>query len=999
MLTNFSFTKREVRFVFLLAAALFFCVGISYSRQKITINSNVSAPVYGNGNAHNNGQGVPNDRTDSNSITLSNNFSINGNSIFGASNSNNTMQNVVGNKVTVNTMGTIGADAVGGESHGLGSVTDNVVEIIKGRIGRDVYGGRCNNNARAGSNNLVRVVNGTIVGDVFGCHANNGLLDNNIVEINDGNIEGNVNGGFADNGDTANNTVRINNGTIGQDVHGGFSSHLKAVNNTVEIFDGNMASEVYGGFSGLDATGNEVKLYGGTIANDVYGGRSSNGAALNNVVEINNGVVNQDVHGGRTDNTGIVSNSVVKINNGTIGRDVYGGYSIQGYAFNNTIEIGGGVVARDIYAGYSNVNSLGNEIKMYAGDIGFDVHGGYSLYGSASNNNVDVYGGSIGKDAYAGYCALNASSNKIKVYNGTVLNNVYGGYSTNGSATNNIVEIRYSNIARDVCAGHAAVDASGNKVTIYSGSVSGVHGGHSVNGSANGNTVEIFGGDIAGHVYGGSSLNGPATSNTVSIDGATIFSDASIIYGGYSNSATADVFTNNSLNLKTTGISVADLRNFEYYNFYGPRTNEAMITVANSVNLNNVKISVSLDRSREINVNDKFVLIKSSSGITNTDAGYVDSYSSVIVKYDLYVLMEDPSELAVVVSSKSINPQTRVLSQGGAASGLVFTGQGLDFIADKVLQAVCQGCDINSKFVPFALAHCGKTKYNSDSSVDMEGASLVGGLSKHFMDQRIMLGAFGEYGDGKYNTLDTIMENNLGDIRSRGIMSYVGGGILGRLKIDNIYVDVSGHAGNSSGDFNSCDMGIDAQEEVKYNYEVMYYGAHLGCGYMLKLGNKFSVDVNGKFLLTHQEGKNITLSTQDNIAFSQANLGKIRLGVRSGYKLLNVLTQYSDLEQEHMKEVETKAKEAGVCVEDLYTSKYTLTPYLGLGYEYEFFGKIEAKSTGLDIPVVDLKGGSAIGEIGVTSTVGQFNIDCSVFGYKGLRDGVDAMLKVKYYIG
>ncbi|MDR3125386.1 MAG: autotransporter outer membrane beta-barrel domain-containing protein [Endomicrobium sp.] len=997
MLTNFSFTKREVKFVFLVAATLFFCVGISYSK-KITINSNIVAPVYGNGNSHNNGQGVPDVHTESNSITLPNNFSINGNSIFGASNINNAMQNVVGNKVTVNTIGTIGVDAVGGESHGAGSVTDNVVEIIKGRVRRDVYGGRCNNNATAASGNLVKVVNGTIVGDVFGCHSNTGLLENNMVEIDDGNIGGNVNGGFSDNGDIANNTVKINNGTIGQDVHGGFSNHSKTVNNTVEIFNGNMASEVYGGFSGLDATGNKVKLHGGTITNDVYGGRSTNGAVLNNVVEINNGAVNQDVHGGRADNAGIVSNSVVKINNGTIGRDAYGGYAVQGYAFNNIIEIGGGVVARDIYAGYSNVNASGNEIKMYAGDVRFDAHGGYSLYGSASNNNVDVYGGSIGRDAYAGYSALNASSNKIKVYNGAVLNNVHGGYSTNGSATNNIVEISYSNIGRDIYAGHAAVDASGNKVTIYSGRVAGVHGGHSVNGSSNGNTVEIFGGDIAGHVYGGSSVNGPATSNTVSIDGAAILSDASIIYGGYSNSATADVFTNNSLNLKTTGITVADLRNFEYYNFYGPRTNEAMISVGNRVNLNNVKISVSLDRNSGINVNDKFILIKSTSGITNSDAGYVDSYSSVIVKYDLYILMEDPSELAVVVSSKSINPQTRVLSQGGAASGLVFAGQGLDFIANKVLQAVCQRCDINSKLVPFALAHGGTTKYSSDSSVDMEGVSVVGGLSKHFMDQRLMLGAFGEYGDGKYNTLDTIMENNLGDVTSRGIISYVGGGILGRLKIDNIYMDVSGHAGNSSGDFNSCDIGIGAQEEVKYNYEVMYYGAHLGCGYILKLGNKFSVDVNGKFLLTHQEDKNITLSTQDNIAFSQANLGKIRLGVRSGYKLLNVLTQYSDLEHEHMKEVETKAKEAGVCVEDLYTSKYTLTPYLGLGYEYEFFGKIEAKSTDLDIPVVDLRGGNAIGEIGVTSAIGQFNIDCSVFGYKGLREGVDAMLKIKYYI-
>ncbi|MDR0617554.1 MAG: hypothetical protein LBG23_02135 [Endomicrobium sp.] len=143
------------------------------------------------------------------------------------------------NKVTVNTTGAIGADAVGGESHGIGSVTNNVVEIIKGMVGRDVYGGRCNNNARTASGNLAKVVNGTIVGDVFGCHSTNVLLDSNTVESSNGNIAGNVNGGF--------------------------SNNSKVVNNTVEIFNGNISSGVYGGFSGLDVTGNEVELHGGPL--------------------------------------------------------------------------------------------------------------------------------------------------------------------------------------------------------------------------------------------------------------------------------------------------------------------------------------------------------------------------------------------------------------------------------------------------------------------------------------------------------------------------------------------------------------------------------------------------------------------------------------------------------------------------------------------------------------------------------------------------------------
>ncbi|MDR0617555.1 MAG: hypothetical protein LBG23_02140 [Endomicrobium sp.] len=37
---------------------------------------------------------------------------------------------------------------------------------------------------------------------------------------------------------------------------------------------------------------------------------------------------------------------------------------------------------------------------MYARDVRFDAHGGYSLYGSASHNKVDIYGGSSGKTKY-----------------------------------------------------------------------------------------------------------------------------------------------------------------------------------------------------------------------------------------------------------------------------------------------------------------------------------------------------------------------------------------------------------------------------------------------------------------------------------------------------------------------------------------------------------------------------------------------------------------------
>lgn len=75
------------------------------------------------------------------------------------------------------------------------------------------------------------------------------------------------------------------------------------------------------------------------------------------------------------------------------------------------------------------------------------------------------------------------------------------------------------------------------------------------------------------------------------------------------------------------------------------------------------------------------------------------------------------------------------------------------------------------------------------------------------------------------------------------------------------------------------------------------------------------------------------------------------------------------------------------------------TPYVGAGYEYEFDGESRATtySRGIDAP--SLKGGTGIGELGVSfrpMAGSGFSLDLGAQGYTGVREGVTGNFLVKY---
>jgi len=76
-----------------------------------------------------------------------------------------------------------------------------------------------------------------------------------------------------------------------------------------------------------------------------------------------------------------------------------------------------------------------------------------------------------------------------------------------------------------------------------------------------------------------------------------------------------------------------------------------------------------------------------------------------------------------------------------------------------------------------------------------------------------------------------------------------------------------------------------------------------------------------------------------------------------------------------------------------------VSPYVGAAFEYEFSGKARATTNGLAIATPSLRGGTGIGELGLSITPcakRPVTIDFGVQGYVGKREGVPGGLRVGY---
>ena len=295
----------------------------------------------------------------------------------------------------------------------------------------------------------------------------------------------------------------------------------------------------------------------------------------------------------------------------------------------NRVFINNCIIGESVIGGFSkNSGAIENSVTMNGGRIRGDVSGGTSEGGTAIGNSVTINPGSINKDTVRGV--------------------VYGGYSEQNHATHNTVTIN-GGIIRVVYGGLANYigDAVYNSVTVNDGTIlMGIYGGYSDLGGASHNTVSINGGTVNADILGGmGSSGGDAKYNTVSISGNPTFEATAGIYGGdFGN----DNFTGNKLELKTAGISVNVVQNFEFINFYLPSTiadGDTVITLAMATDLSNVTIGLDFaSTDPSLAMGDVITLI---SSVTNRPDN--DSTVFNIEQYAFLISVDGGALIATVI--------------------------------------------------------------------------------------------------------------------------------------------------------------------------------------------------------------------------------------------------------------------------------------------------------------------------------------------------------------
>lgn len=466
------------------------------------------------------------------------------------------------------------------------------------------------------------------------------------------------------------------------------------------------------------------------------------------------------------------------------------------------------------------------------------------------------------------------------------------------------------------------------------------------------------------------------------------------LYGGYINAGTSgDAFTGNTLNIKTSGLTVANLSNFQYLNFYLPSTlaaGDTVLTVSGTADLTDgagrsSTVNVGINGSASpLVVGDTITLINAQTLVTNSGLNTKASgtgMQGVTLLYNFDISTDGNKLLATVAANEgvTVNEQTKALSEG-FVSGLGMVTQGADVAAGQGMSAAVSAAKAGSSAkggsagggatpAGFGAASGGSVRYNTGSHVDMRSYSLMAGLAwgADMAPGRLTFGPFFEYGNGSYNTYNSF--SNAASVEGDGSTRYLGGGILARMDFINtgpghIYVEASGRAGGLHNKYESSDLRDAAGRSAEYDSSSTYYGLHFGTGYVWNITDQASLDMYGKYFWTRQKGDSVTLSTGDPIDFKDVDSNRLRLGSRFNY-----------------------------------TVNDYISPYVGAAYEREFDGKARASTNGYDMKAPSMRGDTGAGELGLVYTPSArlpLTFDLGVQGYVGKREGVTGSLQAKY---
>lgn len=855
--------------------------------------------------------------------------------ISGLGTGNDKVQN---NSIEVSA-GTISERIIGGMSEGDGDIDYNSVTISGGKMSEAVYGaytegsGAVTNNKVIISGGMAEMSREPVAGALS---RGSGTVAYNSVTATGGNFYAIFGGGSAE-GIAEYNSVTVEGDTIidgrvagGLAMEGVARHNSVTISGTAEIKEGVFGGTVDRGGDPADLIDNSVMISGGKIGDVVFGAYTEgSGIVAYNSVTLTDGLINGEVYGGASTKNGIAEYNSVTVSGGTINMLATGGVSIDNVARYNNVTVTGGTIKGSIYGGMSEINAIENKVMISGGNIGGDVCGAKSkAESSATGNEVIISGTPTFESAY-----------------GT---NIYGASTFDGEITGNKVTISGRPVFK--------FNDPDKNIKIYGGYVD-------RDGNVTGNSVEING-DMkfteALEIYGGYGGTGAVTGNSVTISGRPIFAADSVIYGGYS--ASGGEVSGNILNIKSTGITVSNIKNFDVYNFYLPDTVQAddvLLTVTGGssneqTDLKGSSVNVGITGSAPaLKSGDNVTLLHNANGILADETTvYGKMTQGVSLEYDFTTVLQNGDSLVTTIIKSGISDDTKSLVETQAAAA-GFINSGADLLVSSGITSMSKVTSAEDNAI-FGAMSGGSMRYDTGSHADVKGYNFALGMGKAVANNagRLTFGPFVEYGYGDYTSY---LDNG---VRGDGKTKYYGVGVLARQDDKSgVYYEGSLRYGRMDADYASNDLGT-AGVQSSYDSSSAYYGAHLGIGKVTGLNDTTKADVYAKLLYTHQNGDSVTLQGEGNgevYDFDAVDSTRARVGAR-------VSKAYS---------------ERG-------------TGYVGLAYEYEFDGEARATVKGFSTPAPSIKGSSGLVELGYIlqpQGVNDPTINIGLQGWGGKKQG------------
>lgn len=285
----------------------------------------------------------------------------------------------------------------------------------------------------------------------------------------------------------------------------------------------------------------------------------------------------------------------------------------------------------------------------------------------------------------------------------------------------------------------------------------------------------------------------------------------------------------------------------------------------------------------------------------------------------------------------------------GLAAMLSVTSQPFDLIAGSTMRTSLAAIEMNS-MAPIGALQADTYRVKTGSSVDVQSLSALVGVGN-----KVPLGSavgnfalFAEFGHASFDTKSTF--------DSSGNAMYYGAGALARVTgPTGAYVEGSVRVGWLDGEFDG------VASTGGYEQQGLYWGAHLGAGWIAHLSDRAAGEMFGQVFYTRQNFDDMKLR-QFSLAADSATSLRTRLGLRYRYSVDNWATG------------------------------------LMVGWDHEFDGETGGQALGARLDAPSLSGSSAVieGNFALMPETSGLSLSGRLGGYLGNRSGLYTSLSMLY---